>query len=102
MRLLTNDLYEGAWLLSQGVELSDLWMDDKARRAVVFEFAGENVLVLQNEYKKGKAEVNVVKLKGALRQLKDKMFWLLRTKELNETKLRKGGNYVRAQEVYRQ
>ena len=107
MRLLTNDLYEGAWLLSQGVELSDLWMDDKARRAVIFEFAGENVLDLQNEYKKGKAEVNVVKLKGALKELKDRMFWLIRTKEVNppkceafgrvnETQSRKRDQYARA------
>lgn len=94
MRLLTNDLYEGAWLLSKGMELVDLWMDDKTKRAVVFEFHGENVLGLQNEYKRGEAQANVVKLKGAIREIKDRMFWLLKNKEINKERLRKGGNYV--------
>lgn len=94
MRLLTNDLYEGAWLLSQGMELSDLWLDRSGKRIVVFEFMGEDVLKLQSRYKEGKAEVNVVKLKSSLREMKDRMFWLLKSKELQTQRLREGGNYA--------
>lgn len=97
MRLLTNDLYEGAWLLSQGMELSDLWLDRSGKKVVVFEFTGEDILALQNRYREGRAEVNVVKLKSSLREMKDRMFWLLKTKELQQTqRSRQGGQYAGA------
>lgn len=83
MKLLTNDLYEGAWLLSQGIELSRMWLDRSGKKVVVFEFTGEDVLTFQNQYKNGKAEVNVVKLKSALREMKDRMFWLIKNEELH-------------------
>jgi hypothetical protein len=116
VRLLTNDLYEGAWFLSQGMELSDLWMDGNAKRSIVFEFIGDRLEGLKEEYRKGKAQANVIQLKRAMSELKDRMFWLIRNKELNppkcarpsdceaigvgafggvnQSRLRKGGNHV--------
>lgn len=99
MRLLTNDLYEGAWLLSKGIELADLWVDSQGKRSVIFEFNGENVLELQCQYKQGRAEVNVVKLKSSLREMKDRMFWLLKSKELQTQRSRKGGEYAGVNEA---
>lgn len=109
MRLLTNDLYEGAWLLSKGMTLANLWMEANGRKSVVFEFEGESIDGLKEEYKRGKAQANVVRLKVALRELKDKMYGMLREKAnlpnhspIGVQVLRKGGNHVRTQEVFQQ
>lgn len=91
MKILTTDLYEGAWFLSQGMELSDLWMGGNGKRAIVFEFVGDHVEGLKEEYKRGKAQANVLKLKESLNELKDRMFLLLRDRQTTETRLRKGG-----------
>lgn len=87
MRFLTNDLYEGAWLLSRGMELADLWIDRDARRTIVFEFHGEEIEHLKEDYKRGKAEANVLLLKRSMNELKDRMFALIREKRL------RGGEY---------
>lgn len=82
MRLLTRDLYEGAYLLSQGMELKEIWADgNNGKRSVVFEFVGDTVEVLRKDYQLGHAEVNILKLKSSLNELKDRMFSILRTKE---------------------
>lgn len=85
MRLLTTDLYEGAWLLTQGMTLADLWMKGDGKRSIVFEFRGDNMELLQKDYQKGKAEVNVLTLKRAMNELKDRMFLLLRHRETFQT-----------------
>ncbi len=84
MRLLTTDLYEGAWLLSQGMKLADLWNDNDSKRSIVFEFHGDRVEILTDEYKKGKAQANVIQLKRALNELKDRMFFLMRSKQIEK------------------
>lgn len=82
MRLLTRDLYEGAYLLSQGMELKEIWKDgNNGKKAVVFEFAGDNLELLRKDYQIGKAQVNILKLKSSLNELKDRMFSLLRSAE---------------------
>lgn len=78
MKLLTNDLYEGAWLLSKGMTLANLWTEPNGRRSVVFEFAGESIEGLKEEYKRGKASANVYQLKAAMSELRDRMYALLR------------------------
>lgn len=93
MRLLTNDLYEGAWLLSKGMELRDLWMESNGRRTVVFEFEGASIEGLKEEYRKGKASANVYQLKAAMSELRDRMYSVLREK--NGDGLRQGGKYGR-------
>lgn len=85
MRLLTTDIYEGAYLLSQGMQLEKLWLNGKnSRRNVVFEFIGSNVELLRKDYQKGSATCNVIGLKQSLNELKDRMFNLMRTEERRE------------------
>jgi len=80
MRLLTTDIYEGAYLLSQGMRLEKLWLKNaNNKRSVVFEFTGENADLLRSHYEKGLAETNVHKLKQAITEIKDCMFNMLRT-----------------------
>lgn len=95
MRLLTTDIYEGAYFMSQGMHLEQLWLNGKngnsGKRNVVFEFGGSQVELLRKDYQKGKAEANVVKLKQSLNLLKDRMFNLMRTEvpEFNGVKRRR-------------
>ena len=83
MRLLTTDIYEGAYLLSQGMQLEKLWLNGKnGKRSVVFEFTGPEVELLRKDYEKGNASANVTKLKQSITDLKDKMFNLLRVEKV--------------------
>lgn len=82
MHLLTTDIYEGAYFLSQGMELNKLWLNGKnGKRSVVFEFIGPQVELLRTDYQKGRANANVVKLKQSLTELKDRMFNLIRSEK---------------------
>ena len=83
MRLLTTDLFEGAYLLTQGMELRDIWTDTNGKRSVIFEFSGNNIEVLKDEYRQGEAQANVLTFKRSLNELKDRMFCLLRERTLN-------------------
>ncbi|MFC1643469.1 hypothetical protein ACFL1F_00100 [Chlamydiota bacterium] len=83
MRLLTTDLFEGAYLLSQGMELNDIWTDTNGKRSVIFEFSGSNIEVLKNKYCQGEAQANVLTFKRSLNELKDRMFCLLREHRIN-------------------
>ena len=84
MRLLTTDLFEGAYLLSQGMELNDIWTDEGVSRRglVVFEFNGDNIELLKDNYRKGRASANVTAFKRSLNELKDRMFGMLREKRI--------------------
>ena len=85
MRLLTTDLYEGAWLLSQGVELVSLWMDQNHKRSIIFEFSGAEVEHLKQAYQRGQAKANVIQLKQSINVLKDRMFEKLREERWRNT-----------------
>lgn len=83
MRLLTTDLFEGAYLMSCGMELRDIWTDDgDYKRSVVFEFGGDDIELLKDEYRKGVASANVLEFKRSLNELKDRMFTILRDKRI--------------------
>lgn len=80
MRLLTTDIWEGAYLWSQGMTPERIWIDDQSlRHQVVFEFVGDKTELLSKDYQRGNACANVVRLKNALNELKDRMFNLIRT-----------------------
>ena len=83
LRLLTTDLFEGAYLLTQGMELRDIWTDTNGKRSVIFEFSGTNIEVLKNKYRQGEAQANVLTFKRSLNELKDRMFCLLREHKLS-------------------
>lgn len=108
MRLLTNDLYEGAWLLSQGIPLEKVWHAGNpstgsglsGRKTVVFEFVGEKAKELLEEYRKGKALGNVVRFKEAQERMKDRMFSFIRESEI--LRLRKESQHAEStQEIFK-
>ncbi|MBI1883134.1 MAG: hypothetical protein HYS08_02880 [Chlamydiae bacterium] len=96
MKILTTDLYEGAWFLTQGMELEDLIPHPQKKKSVVFVFIGDRLEGLKEEYRRGIASGNVVKYRQAIDGLKDRMFDLLRQRELNEWRQRQGGQYAGA------
>ena len=76
MRLVTKDLYEAAYLLSKGMKLSKVLGSNKS---VLLIFEGNNNLdVLKNKYREGKAEANILKFKSQMRDVKDIVFSVLR------------------------
>lgn len=94
MNLLTTNLHEGAWLLSQGMSLEKLWHSGNGKKSIVFEFAGAQSELLLEEYRKGKALGNVVKYSQAVDLLKDRMFSLLRGETI-QMRQRKGRYHAR-------
>lgn len=117
MRLLTSDLYEGAWLLIQGMTLIKLWHSGNGKKTIVFEFAGDGCEMLLDQYRKGDAQGNIVRYQQSIDQLKDRMFGLLREEEIKEIapihqngyqrgrdwrlRQRKGGHYAGTREEVR-
>ncbi len=87
MRILTTDIYEGAYLLSKGAELKNIWRDDgNKKRSVIFEFNGVRLELLRENYLLGKANANVLRLKQNLNILKDQLFKLIREIEIENRK----------------
>ena len=80
MRVTTQDLYCGAYILSKGGSLEEIQLTQgrNGRPSVSFILAGENVEQLSKEFQTGKANTNVVSLKVAMTHLKDVMFQTLR------------------------
>jgi hypothetical protein len=86
MKLLTKDLFEAAFLLSQGMQIVRVHGNG---RTVLLEFDGDdNLNVLKNKYSERKAEANVHILKQQLAEVKDIVFSVMRNaKRSNEEKV---------------
>jgi hypothetical protein len=80
MRVTTQDLYCGAYILSKGGSLEEVKLLEgrNGRPSVTFILTGENVEQLSKEFQTGKANTNVVSFKVAMTHLKDVMFNTLR------------------------
>lgn len=75
MNIVTNDLYCGAWLLSQGSLLTDVKLNHTyGRQSCLFVFTGPQVLELHQEFLSGQAVVKLKDFKAAMIHLKDQMF----------------------------
>ena len=81
MRVTTQDLYCGAYILSKGgaLERIELTEGRNGRPSVTFIFTGDQVETLSQEFQSGKANTNVASFKVAMTHLKDVMFNTLRT-----------------------
>lgn len=79
-RIETRDLYEGAWLLVQGVDLSTVLVEPNGlgRPKVTFVFEGETIHRLRGEYRAGNAMAEVTRLRTAVNHLRDVLFDALR------------------------
>ena len=86
-----HDLYEGAFLLSMGHELTRITVRDQGnKRHCEFVFTGNGVETHAKHFRSGRAMVNAAMLKFTLEKLKDRMFSSLRRAEKREQSARKG------------
>jgi hypothetical protein len=85
MRVTTQDLYCGAYILSKGGALEEVKMNEEGRNrrpSITFVFTGEDVEKLSREFQSGQANTNVASFKVAMTHLKDVMFNTLRSSGL--------------------
>ena len=85
MKVTTNDLYCGAYLLSKGGRLAEIIMNHShGRQSCLFVLTGADVLSLHQEFLSGAATVNLREFKASMLHLKDRMFSYLRQQEKGE------------------
>ena len=97
-----QDLYEGAYLLCRGFQLKDLIViSNHGKPIVTFVIAGDGILTTANEYRFGRATVNVAMLKFTMEKLKDQMFEKIRESD-REKRTRRNAHHDnrRYQETY--
>lgn len=79
MRALTNDVFCGAFLMTQGARLVELLVDRSSpRSAGTFVFEGEDLLALQQTYSLGEAIARVKDLRDAVSELRTRLAKALR------------------------
>jgi len=69
VKVLVNDLYLGAYLLSKGAALWELRFDQEGRTALAFK--GPNVLFHRKAYSAGEVCISIPALKSAYNLLRD-------------------------------
>ena len=82
MKITTNDLYCGAYVLSKGGRLAEIIMNHThGRQSCLFVLTGDEVPALHQEFLEGSAVVNLRDFKAAMIHLKDQMFSYKRQEE---------------------
>ena len=80
--LSIRDLYEGAFLLSEGFQLGRITvLRNNGKKLCAFTFRGEGAQRASDEYRQGRATCNVALLKFTMEKLKDTMFEKIREHE---------------------
>lgn len=76
MEISTRDLWESAYLMSEGEELEAVRvsLSGKGKREVEFVFEGEKVNELVLKFQSGQATCRVTQLKASMNHLKDVIF----------------------------
>jgi len=79
MRVLTNDVFCGAFLMTQGAHLVDLLVDRSTIRSTgTFVLEGDDLLTLQEAYSLGEATARVKDLRDAVSDLRTRLAKALR------------------------
>ena len=76
MTIETKDLWQGAYLLSEGGCLSDVEVCRRydGKQEIVFVFDGEKIEELMRKFQSGQALCNVSRLKASVNHLRDLIF----------------------------
>jgi hypothetical protein len=77
----TTDIFRGAFFLCMGKYLKEIRFKKDRKNIAFFEFSGQGLNRLDNDYMAGKALVNPVQLRESLNWLRDTMFKRLRELE---------------------
>lgn len=88
VKVLTDDLYCGAYILSKGGALAEIKVNRNGARkspsTALFVFTGPKVLDLHQDFLSGTAIVNLREFKASMIHLKDQMFAALRCEKEDE------------------
>ena len=85
--LETTDIFRGAFFLSKGGKLSEVYLSEDNRQIVSFRIIGEDLINLDEEYRTGRATVDPLQLRESLNHLRDVLFRTIRdNKRENEIK----------------
>ena len=85
-----RDLYEGAFLLSEGFQLGRITvLRNNGKKLCAFTFRGEGAQRASDKYRQGRATCNVALLKFTMEKLKDTMFEKIRELERRQRGLDK-------------
>jgi hypothetical protein len=77
-----RDLYEGAFLLTEGFQLGRITvLRNNGKKLCAFTFRGEGAQRASDAYRQGRATCNVALLKFTMEKLKDTMFEKIREQE---------------------
>lgn len=82
----TTDIFLGAFFLCQGGSLSGIRIKDAVRGIAAFEITGENLELLDREYRTGHALVNPAELRDSLNLLRDMLFDLQEMRRRDDRK----------------
>ena len=75
MQIKTKDLWQSAYVLSEGAELENVLLDSsRGKREVIFVLAGPEVEGLAKIFQSGQALCNVTRLRACMFHLKDLIF----------------------------
>lgn len=75
MQIKTKDLWQSAYVLSEGGELENVMLDRKGgKKEVIFVFDGPEVEGLAKVFQSGQALCNVTRLRACMFHLKDLIF----------------------------
>ena len=77
----TTDIFRGAFFLTKGGRLSGAYLSEERRQIDSFRITGEDLLELDEAYRKGKATVDPLQLRESLNHLRDILFRTLRDNE---------------------
>ena len=74
MRVLTTDVFAGAFLMTRGARLVDVLVDRTgARKSATFVFEGERVLEAHEEYSRGQATAPVKAIRDGVTHLRGRL-----------------------------
>ena len=83
-RIQVRDLYESAWLLSNGFHLEQMLVSNNGKVTVTFVITGNGVTSSIETFRSGQAKGNVPLFTFTLEKLKDRMFEQLRNRDRRE------------------
>ena len=77
----TTDIYQGAFLLCKGGDLSEIRVKGNGRPMATFLITGNRLETHARQYRSGQALVNPIELRESLNHLRDRLFEILRGHE---------------------
>ena len=77
-RVETKDLWQSAYMLSEGSYLEDVQTRGNGKKEVFFVLSGDDVCRLAREFRSGRAFCNIAALRASMIHLKEEMYKVIK------------------------